>query len=183
MQVNVKSLSKLSKAAWEKDVGKLQTALKKADVEETDKFNRTALHYASWSGSVDCVTRLLSNGAKTRPDSNGATPLTLALHHRNYDCVQALLRDDPTVSSLFTALLSVSDDAVEPPLPSAHSQHTPALLPSRCQWPPFRRTPRCRTPTEARHCTTPPSEEKEPTESKERAIDSPACYHITTLPY
>ena len=97
VQVNVKSLSKLSKAAWDKDIGKLQTALKKADVEEADKFNRTALHYAAWSGCVDCVTRLLSNGAKTRTDSNGATPLTLALRHGNYDCMLALLRDDPTV--------------------------------------------------------------------------------------
>ena len=49
-----KKLTKLSRAAWEGDISKLTTLLKKGhDVQATDENGRTALHYAAWENHVE----------------------------------------------------------------------------------------------------------------------------------
>ena len=63
-----------------------------ADVNATDNFKWTALHFACHSGIKDVVEYLLRAGANIEARAlNGATPLMRAIESSNSDVVQLLL--------------------------------------------------------------------------------------------
>ena len=64
-------------------LGKLKTALKKADTQDEDDYGRTMLHYAAWGGNLSCVSYLMSVKAVATLDNDGNSPLMLAVKYRN----------------------------------------------------------------------------------------------------
>ena len=64
-------------------LGKLKTALKKADTQDEDDYGRTVLHYAAWGGNLSCVSYLMSVKAVATLDNDGNSPLMLAVKYRN----------------------------------------------------------------------------------------------------
>lgn len=61
-----------------------------ANVNETDKYGRTALHYAADGGYLEIAKYLLSNGANIN-GNNGATPLYFAVSRKKVEVVKYLL--------------------------------------------------------------------------------------------
>lgn len=73
-----------------------------ADLNCTDKFGRSPLHWACFNGDLDMVTYLLNAGADIRMrDNDGYTPLHKAVWKGRLDCVRYLLERgaDPTMNS------------------------------------------------------------------------------------
>ena len=73
--------------------GMLSGFIDQGNVNLRDQHNRTALHYAAYSGKFEDCGILLSKGASMDADSNGRTPLHLALMSTepSFDVVQLLV--------------------------------------------------------------------------------------------
>nr|XP_032827399.1 ankyrin repeat domain-containing protein 36A-like isoform X2 [Petromyzon marinus] len=105
-----KDLGKLHKAAASGDLDKLKRLLKKGDVNQLDKQNRTPLHLACANGHSDVVLFLLQNNfvKLNLCDNDNRSPLMKAVQCQQEVCVKALLehKADPTLvdSNGLTAL-------------------------------------------------------------------------------
>ncbi|XP_032827394.2 uncharacterized protein LOC116952292 isoform X1 [Petromyzon marinus] len=105
-----KDLGKLHKAAASGDLEKLKRLLKKGDVNQLDKQNRTPLHLACANGHSDVVLFLLQNNfvKLNLCDNDNRSPLMKAVQCQQEACVKALLehKADPTLvdSNGLTAL-------------------------------------------------------------------------------
>ncbi|XP_078732548.1 uncharacterized protein LOC144947220 isoform X4 [Lampetra fluviatilis] len=105
-----KDLGKLHKAAASGDLEKLKRLLKKGDVNQLDKQNRTPLHLACANGHSDVVFFLLQNNfvKLNLCDNDNRSPLMKAVQCQQEACVKALLehKADPTLvdSNGLTAL-------------------------------------------------------------------------------
>ncbi|XP_061428649.1 ankyrin repeat domain-containing protein 7 [Lethenteron reissneri] len=105
-----KDLGKLHKAAASGELEKLKRLLKKGDVNQLDKQNRTPLHLACANGHSDVVFFLLQNNfvKLNLCDNDNRSPLMKAVQCQQEACVKALLehKADPTLvdSNGLTAL-------------------------------------------------------------------------------
>ncbi|MDG1437113.1 MAG: ankyrin repeat domain-containing protein [Rickettsiaceae bacterium] len=86
-----------------KDIKKVQEILKdKAiNVNEVDKYEFSALHYAVREGLLDVVDPLIEQGAEVNlKNKSGATPLIQAVMHNRIDIAAKLLghQADPNIS-------------------------------------------------------------------------------------
>lgn len=82
-------------AAREEDIGKVINNLERgADINWSDKYHLTALHYSSAKGNIEIVNHLLSqNNIDPNPqDIHGSTPLDLAVSNGHIDVVKSLLK-------------------------------------------------------------------------------------------
>lgn len=87
-----KTLTKLHKAAWQGNLEKVKTALKKVDIDAVDRHNRTALHFAVVQGHPNIVWFLLGNNARhTVCDDDGRTALLKAVECGHKECMTLLL--------------------------------------------------------------------------------------------
>ncbi|KAK6620665.1 hypothetical protein RUM43_010960 [Polyplax serrata] len=95
-----KSLTKLHKAAWQGNLDKLKSALKKVDIDASDKHNRTALHFAVVQGHPNIVWFLLGNNANTSVcDDDGCTPLLKAIECGHKECLKLLLERSTDINA------------------------------------------------------------------------------------
>ncbi|XP_041444467.1 ankyrin repeat domain-containing protein 26 isoform X2 [Xenopus laevis] len=87
-----KDLSKLHRAASAGDVGKIKQLIKKQDVNQLDKENRTPLHIACANGHLDAVKLLLESKSKLNLcDNDSRSPLLKAIQCQQESCAIALL--------------------------------------------------------------------------------------------
>ncbi|KAM8972070.1 ankyrin repeat domain-containing protein 26 [Pelodytes ibericus] len=95
-----KDLGKLHRAALSGDVSKIKQLLKKHDINQLDKENRTPLHLACANGHVDAVTLLIDNKPKLNVcDYDNRSPLMKAIQCQQERCAAVLLEHnaDPNV--------------------------------------------------------------------------------------
>ncbi|XP_023964769.2 ankyrin repeat domain-containing protein 26 isoform X1 [Chrysemys picta bellii] len=91
-ELREKELGKLHRAAAGGDLGKLQQLLKKHDVNQLDKENRTPLHLACANGHLDVVTYLVDNKCKLNLcDNDNRSPLMKAVQCQQEKCATMLL--------------------------------------------------------------------------------------------
>ncbi|XP_034624641.1 ankyrin repeat domain-containing protein 26-like isoform X10 [Trachemys scripta elegans] len=91
-ELREKELGKLHRAAAGGDLGKLQQLLKKHDINQLDKENRTPLHLACANGHLDVVTYLVDNKCKLNLcDNNNRSPLMKAVQCQQEKCATMLL--------------------------------------------------------------------------------------------
>ncbi|XP_067420365.1 ankyrin repeat domain-containing protein 26 isoform X6 [Emydura macquarii macquarii] len=91
-ELREKELGKLHRAAAGGDLGKLQQLLKKHDVNQLDKENRTPLHLACANGHSDVVTYLVDNKCKLNLcDNDNRSPLMKAVQCQQEKCATMLL--------------------------------------------------------------------------------------------
>uniref|UniRef100_A0A8C8RCQ4 Ankyrin repeat domain-containing protein 26 n=1 Tax=Pelusios castaneus TaxID=367368 RepID=A0A8C8RCQ4_9SAUR len=91
-ELREKELGKLHRAAAGGDLGKLQQLLKKHDVNQLDKENRTPLHLACANGHSDVVTYLVDNKCKLNLcDNDNRSPLMKAVQCQQEQCASMLL--------------------------------------------------------------------------------------------
>lgn len=84
-------------------------------VGEKDVYGRTALHYATSGGHPDLVSYLLSiNADPVAVDTDGNTPLLLAIIEGRISCVKILLdhTSSTSTSTIIEPLMSVSNDLI-----------------------------------------------------------------------
>ncbi|KAG2460317.1 ANR26 protein, partial [Polypterus senegalus] len=87
-----KDLGKLHKAAVGGDLAKLKQLIKKNDINQLDKENRTPLHLACAQGHAEVVRLLLDNKAKLNLcDNDYRTPLMKAVQCQQERCAVYLL--------------------------------------------------------------------------------------------
>lgn len=87
-----KTLTKLHKTAWQGNLEKLKSALKKVEIDAVDRHNRTALHFAVAQGHPNIVWFLIGNNANTSIcDDEGYTPLLKAIECGHKECLKLLL--------------------------------------------------------------------------------------------
>ena len=87
-----KTVTKLHKAAWFGNLDKLKSALKKIEIDATDRHQRTALNFAVVQGHPNIVWYLLGNNANTSIcDDEGCTPLLKAIECGHKECLKLLL--------------------------------------------------------------------------------------------
>lgn len=89
-------------AARKEDMDSMITNLERgADINWSDKYDLTALHYSSAKGNIEIVNHLLSqNDIDPNPqDIHGSTPLDLAVANGHIDVVKSLLKKgaDPNI--------------------------------------------------------------------------------------
>ncbi|KAK1496981.1 hypothetical protein CCUS01_13263 [Colletotrichum cuscutae] len=83
-------------------------------MESKDEMQRTPLHWASKSGNLDCIRKLLDKGADVEPrDRDGMAALHFAAESDYLDVVEVLLQQDPNTNSV------------------AHKRQTPLMLAAR----------------------------------------------------
>ncbi|XP_053879491.1 ankyrin repeat domain-containing protein 26 isoform X4 [Malaclemys terrapin pileata] len=91
-ELREKELGKLHRAAAGGDLGKLQQLLKKHDINQLDKENRTPLHLACANGHLDVVTYLVDNKCKLNLcDNDNRSPLMKAVQCQQEKCATMLL--------------------------------------------------------------------------------------------
>ncbi|XP_043405933.1 ankyrin repeat domain-containing protein 26 isoform X3 [Chelonia mydas] len=91
-ELREKELGKLHRAAAGGDLGKLQQLLKKNDINQLDKENRTPLHLACANGHSDVVTYLVDNKCKLNLcDNDNRSPLMKAVQCQQEKCATMLL--------------------------------------------------------------------------------------------
>ncbi|XP_044534970.1 POTE ankyrin domain family member H-like [Gracilinanus agilis] len=100
--LNKKDLGKLHRAASTGDVAKVQwlLLLKKQEINETDKLNRTPLHLACANGYPDVVSLLVERNCNLNVcDGDSRTPLIKAVQCQQEECATILLSHgaDPNV--------------------------------------------------------------------------------------
>jgi ankyrin repeat protein len=84
--------SSIPEAAMTCDVGTVRRMLAEGrDVNERDRFDRTALLYAAQGGNVELVELLLSHGARTAEMYNSKGPLHYSAAYGHIDVVRVLL--------------------------------------------------------------------------------------------
>uniref|UniRef100_A0A3P9LC03 Si:ch211-272n13.3 n=1 Tax=Oryzias latipes TaxID=8090 RepID=A0A3P9LC03_ORYLA len=89
-----KDLGKIHKAALQADLAKLRQLVKKNDINQLDKDNRTALHIACASGHVEVVQFLVENKAKLNLcDNQNRSALMKAVQGQHERCVSILLEN------------------------------------------------------------------------------------------
>ncbi|KAE8615931.1 hypothetical protein XENTR_v10008666 [Xenopus tropicalis] len=87
-----KDLSKLHRAASAGDVGKIKQLIKKQDINQLDKENRTPLHIACANGQLDTVKVLLEHKSKLNLcDNDNRSPLLKAIQCQQESCATVLL--------------------------------------------------------------------------------------------
>jgi len=78
------------------DIGVVHGMIRKygADaVVNANYYSRTCLHYAAWMGNSKIIDLLVENGAEIDPkDSDGETPLRLAIQWQRYSSITLLLK-------------------------------------------------------------------------------------------
>ncbi|XP_019899773.2 ankyrin repeat domain-containing protein 26 isoform X1 [Esox lucius] len=90
-----KDLGKVHKAAYGGDLAKLKQLAKKNDINQLDKENRTALHFACANGQTDVVQFLVEIKAKLNLcDNQNRSPLMKAVQCQQERCVATLLEHD-----------------------------------------------------------------------------------------
>ncbi|KAK1450417.1 hypothetical protein CMEL01_07753 [Colletotrichum melonis] len=83
-------------------------------MESKDEIQRTPLHWASKSGNLDCVRKLLDKGADVEPkDRDGMAALHFPAESDYLDVVEVLLQQDSNTNSV------------------AHKRQTPLMLAAR----------------------------------------------------
>ncbi|XP_026504512.1 ankyrin repeat domain-containing protein 7 isoform X4 [Terrapene carolina triunguis] len=91
-ELREKELGKLHRAAAGGDLGKLQQLLKKHNINQLDKENRTPLHLACANGHSDVVTYLVDNKCKLNLcDNDNRSPLMKAVQCQQEKCATMLL--------------------------------------------------------------------------------------------
>uniref|UniRef100_A0A3Q2PLV9 Ankyrin repeat domain-containing protein 26 n=2 Tax=Fundulus heteroclitus TaxID=8078 RepID=A0A3Q2PLV9_FUNHE len=98
-----KDLGKIHKAALQNDLAKLKQLVKKNDVNQLDKENRTALHVACASGHAEAVQFLVDSKAKLDlRDNQSRSALMKAVQGQHEDIVKILLdnRADPNLADI-----------------------------------------------------------------------------------
>ncbi|CAM4474966.1 ankyrin repeat domain-containing protein 26 isoform X9 [Lepidochelys kempii] len=91
-ELREKELGKLHRAAAGGDLGRLQQLLKKNDINQLDKENRTPLHLACANGHSDVVTYLVDNKCKLNLcDNDNRSPLMKAVQCQQEKCATMLL--------------------------------------------------------------------------------------------
>ncbi|XP_075785237.1 ankyrin repeat domain-containing protein 7 isoform X3 [Pelodiscus sinensis] len=91
-ELRERDLGKLHRAAAGGDLGRLQQLLKKHDVNQLDKENRTPLHLACANGHSDVVSYLVDNKCKLNLcDNDNRSPLMKAVQCQQEKCVTLLL--------------------------------------------------------------------------------------------
>ncbi|KAM4748880.1 ankyrin repeat domain-containing protein 26 [Rhinophrynus dorsalis] len=90
-----KDLGKLHRAAFSGDVTKIRQLLKKHDINQLDKENRTPLHLACANGHLDAVTLLVESKCKLNLcDNDNRSPLMKSIQCQQEQCAAALLEHD-----------------------------------------------------------------------------------------
>ncbi|XP_075456077.1 ankyrin repeat domain-containing protein 26 isoform X12 [Ascaphus truei] len=90
-----KDLGKLHRAASSGDVAKIRQLLKKQDINQLDKENRTPLHLACANGYADAVTLLVERKSKLNLcDNDNRSPLMKAIQCQQECCATILLEHD-----------------------------------------------------------------------------------------
>ncbi|XP_072210671.1 uncharacterized protein [Excalfactoria chinensis] len=100
-ELNEKDLSKLHRGAAAGDLAQVRRGLKKDDIDERDKAQRTPLHLACANGHADVVTFLVENKCKLNLlDSDSRSPLMKAVQCQQEKCVSILLEHgaDPNLA-------------------------------------------------------------------------------------
>ncbi|CAH2278111.1 ankyrin repeat domain-containing 26-like isoform X4 [Pelobates cultripes] len=95
-----KELGKLHRAALTGELAKIKQLLKKQDINQQDKANRTPLHLACANGQSDAVTLLVESNAKVNLcDTDNRSPLMKAIQCQQESCASILLghNADPNV--------------------------------------------------------------------------------------
>ncbi|KAM7180275.1 ankyrin repeat domain-containing protein 26 isoform 3-T3 [Macrochelys suwanniensis] len=91
-ELREKELGKLHRAAAGGDLGRLQQLLKKHDINQLDKENRTPLHLACANGHSEVVTYLVDNKCKLNLcDNDNRSPLMKAVQCQQEKCATMLL--------------------------------------------------------------------------------------------
>ncbi|KAM9171575.1 ankyrin repeat domain-containing protein 26 isoform 6-T6 [Pangshura tecta] len=91
-ELREKELGKLHRAAAGGDLGRLQQLLKKHDINQLDKENRTPLHLACANGHSDIVNYLVDNKCKLNLcDNDNRSPLMKAVQCQEEKCATMLL--------------------------------------------------------------------------------------------
>ncbi|XP_039365061.1 ankyrin repeat domain-containing protein 7 isoform X12 [Mauremys reevesii] len=91
-ELREKELGKLHRAAASGDLGRLQQLLKKHDINQLDKENRTPLHLACANGHSDIVNYLVDNKCKLNLcDNDNRSPLMKAVQCQEEKCATMLL--------------------------------------------------------------------------------------------
>uniref|UniRef100_A0A8C4YSM3 Ankyrin repeat domain 7 n=1 Tax=Gopherus evgoodei TaxID=1825980 RepID=A0A8C4YSM3_9SAUR len=91
-ELREKELGKLHRAAAGGDLGRLQQLLKKHDINQLDKENRTPLHLACANGHSDIVNYLVDNKCKLNLcDNDNRSPLMKAVQCQQEKCATMLL--------------------------------------------------------------------------------------------
>ncbi|KAL6817517.1 hypothetical protein V8C40DRAFT_276873 [Trichoderma camerunense] len=91
----VRLLIKGPKFRWKRALKKARSLsyIKGADINAIDKYDRTALIYATWNGHVSIVKRLLKARARVDiADTIGGTPISYALCYGQQDVATELMR-------------------------------------------------------------------------------------------
>ncbi|XP_015270799.1 PREDICTED: ankyrin repeat domain-containing protein 26-like [Gekko japonicus] len=102
-ELRSKDLSKLHRAAASGDLEKLQQLMKKHDLNQLDKANRTPLHLACANGCTHVVTFLVDNKCRLNLcDNDNRSPLMKAVQCQQEFCASYLLQHgaDPNVVDL-----------------------------------------------------------------------------------
>ncbi|XP_063302186.1 ankyrin repeat domain-containing protein 26 [Pelobates fuscus] len=90
-----KDLGKLHRAALTGELAKIKQLLKKHDINQQDKANRTPLHLACANGQSDAVTLLVESNAKVNLcDTDNRSPLMKAIQCQQESCASILLGHD-----------------------------------------------------------------------------------------
>uniref|UniRef100_A0A4W3IVU5 Uncharacterized protein n=1 Tax=Callorhinchus milii TaxID=7868 RepID=A0A4W3IVU5_CALMI len=112
-----KDLGKLHKAASAGDVAKLRQLIKKHDINQLDKENRTPLHLACAGGHAESVAFLVENKSKLNIcDNDNRSPLMKAVQCQQERCALILLDHDADPN-----LVDINDNT---------AMHLAALIPN-----------------------------------------------------
>ncbi|KAM4554473.1 ankyrin repeat domain-containing protein 26 [Fundulus diaphanus] len=98
-----KDLGKIHKAALQNDLAKLKQLVKKNDINQLDKENRSALHIACATGHAEAVQFLIDSKAKLDlRDNQNRSALMKAVQGQHEDIVNLLLenRADPNLADI-----------------------------------------------------------------------------------